>query len=101
MEDLVPKVQKAFESAFGIDQERVTIDSTPSDIPARDSMGHVQLAAEGSGYGQKSDTPKVFRQKSLQSTAAPVGTLATWGILAPPLSTSSTRCKDSREGLHW
>ena len=45
MEDLVPKVQKAFESAFGIDQERVTIDSTPSDIPARDSMGHLQLAS--------------------------------------------------------
>ena len=65
MEDLVPKVQKAFESAFGIDQERVTIDSTPSDIPARDSMGHLQLASslEGSGYGQKSDTPKSFARR--------------------------------------
>ena len=65
MEDLVPKVQKAFESAFGIDQERVTIDSTPSDIPARDSMGHLQLASslEGSGYRQKSDTPKSFARR--------------------------------------
>src|SRR5207248_9361452 len=45
MENLVPKIQKAFESAFGIDPETVTIDSTPSDIPAWDSMGHVQLAS--------------------------------------------------------
>jgi len=45
MEYLLPKVQKAFESAFGIDPETVTIDSTPSDIPAWDSMGHVQLAS--------------------------------------------------------
>ena len=45
MENLVPKIQKAFESAFGIGPETVTIDSTPSDIPAWDSMGHVQLAS--------------------------------------------------------
>ena len=45
MEDLVPKIQKAFEAAFGIDPETITIDSTPSDIPAWDSMGHVQLAS--------------------------------------------------------
>ena len=45
MEDLVARVQKAFESAFGIDPESVTIDSTPNDIPAWDSMGHVVLAS--------------------------------------------------------
>ena len=45
MEDMFTKVQEAFESAFGIDPQTVTIDSTPSDIPAWDSMGHVILAS--------------------------------------------------------
>lgn len=44
-EAVLAKVQKAFESAFGIDPETVTIDSTPNDIPAWDSMGHVALAS--------------------------------------------------------
>jgi len=45
MEDLLARVQKAFESAFHIDPQTVTIDSTPDDIPAWDSMGHVELAS--------------------------------------------------------
>jgi acyl carrier protein len=44
MEDLLAKVQKAFNSAFGVDPQKVTIDTTPSDIPAWDSMGHMELA---------------------------------------------------------
>lgn len=45
MEDLLARVQKAFESAFHIDPQTVTIDTTPKDIPAWDSMGHVELAS--------------------------------------------------------
>jgi acyl carrier protein len=45
MEDLLARVQKAFESAFHIDPQTVTIDTTPNDIPAWDSMGHVELAS--------------------------------------------------------
>jgi acyl carrier protein len=45
MENLLARVQKAFESAFHIDPETVTIDTTPNDIPAWNSMGHVELAS--------------------------------------------------------
>lgn len=45
MEDVLTRVQKAFESAFHIDPETVTIDTTPNDIPAWNSMGHVELAS--------------------------------------------------------
>jgi acyl carrier protein len=45
MEDLLAKVQEAFKSAFDIDPQTVTIDTTPGDIPAWDSMGHVALAS--------------------------------------------------------
>jgi len=38
-------VQTAFRSAFDIDSQTVTIETTPSDIPDWDSMGHVTLAS--------------------------------------------------------
>jgi acyl carrier protein len=44
-DDVLAKVQKAFHSAFGVDPQSVSIDSTPNDIPAWDSMGHVALAS--------------------------------------------------------
>jgi acyl carrier protein len=45
MEELLPKVQEAFKSAFSVDPQTVTIDTKPEDIPAWDSMGHVTLAS--------------------------------------------------------
>jgi len=44
MEEMLGKVQEAFKSAFGVDRQAVTIDTTPSDIAAWDSMGHMELA---------------------------------------------------------
>jgi acyl carrier protein len=44
MEDLLPQVRTAFQSALGINPETITIDTTPDDIPAWDSFGHVELA---------------------------------------------------------
>ena len=45
MEGLLEKVQTAFKSAFGIDPQTITLDTSPEDIPAWDSMGHVTLAS--------------------------------------------------------
>jgi acyl carrier protein len=45
MEELLTKVQGAFNSAFDIDPRSVTIDTSPADIAAWDSMGHVTLAS--------------------------------------------------------
>lgn len=45
MEELLTKVRAAFGSTFDIDPQTITLDSTPSDIPAWDSMGHVELAS--------------------------------------------------------
>lgn len=45
MEELLAKVRAAFSSTFDIDPQTVTLDSTPADIPAWDSMGHVELAS--------------------------------------------------------
>jgi acyl carrier protein len=45
MEQVLNKVQTAFKSAFDIDPRTVTLDTTPDNVPAWDSMGHVTLAS--------------------------------------------------------
>jgi acyl carrier protein len=45
MEELLTKVQTAFQSAFAIDPRTITVDTSPDDVPAWDSMGHVTLAS--------------------------------------------------------
>jgi acyl carrier protein len=45
MDQVLTKVQAAFKSAFDVDPRTVTIDTTPDNIPAWDSMGHVTLAS--------------------------------------------------------
>ncbi len=44
MEDLFTKVQQAFQEAFDVDPQMVSIDTTPDDIPGWDSVGHLGLA---------------------------------------------------------
>jgi acyl carrier protein len=45
MEELLTKVQTAFQSAFHVDPQTITIETSPEDVPAWDSMGHVTLAS--------------------------------------------------------
>ncbi len=45
MESVLERVQKSFSAAFEVDPSSVTINSSPSDIRAWDSMGHVTLAS--------------------------------------------------------
>jgi acyl carrier protein len=45
MEELLAKVQAAFKSAFDIDPQTITLDTSPDDVSAWDSMGHVTLAS--------------------------------------------------------
>jgi acyl carrier protein len=42
---LLPRVQKAFQSAFDLDPHSITLDTQPSDVQAWDSVGHVTLAS--------------------------------------------------------
>jgi len=45
MNELLSKVQSAFESAFHIDPRTITLETSPDNVPAWDSMGHVTLAS--------------------------------------------------------
>jgi acyl carrier protein len=45
MENVLPRVQKAFSSAFEVEPASITINTVPADVNAWDSMGHVTLAS--------------------------------------------------------
>jgi len=45
MNFILPKVQEAFKATFDIDSRLVSMDTTASDIPEWDSVGHLSLGA--------------------------------------------------------
>ncbi len=45
MNDILDKIQEAFHKAFGVDAQMVSLETTPSEVPAWDSVGHLELAS--------------------------------------------------------
>jgi len=45
IDSVLPKVREAFRAAFDVDPQLVTIETTASDIPGWDSVGHLSLAS--------------------------------------------------------
>lgn len=45
MQELLTRVQMAFQSAFNLNPQTITLDTQPEDVSAWDSMGHVTLAS--------------------------------------------------------
>ena len=45
MDDVLTRVQTAFKSAFDMDPQTISMNTTPDDVTAWDSMGHVTLAS--------------------------------------------------------
>jgi len=67
MPELLSKVQMAFKSAFDIDPQRVTIETTPADIPAWDSMGHVTLASSlEQAFGMSFDVDDLMEMENVK-----------------------------------
>ena len=45
VDDVLSKVQQAFAASFEVDPLLVTLETSPSDIPGWDSVGHLSLAS--------------------------------------------------------
>jgi acyl carrier protein len=45
MDEVLSRVQTAFKSAFDVDPKTISINTTPDEVAAWDSMGHVTLAS--------------------------------------------------------
>ena len=67
MENTIAKVQKAFHAAFNIDPQSISIDTTPPDVAAWDSMGHVALAScLESAFGLSFDVDEVMEMENVR-----------------------------------
>ena len=67
MEDTLKKIQTAFNLAFGVAPESITIDTMPKDIPAWDSMGHVTLVSSlEQTFGLNFDVDEVMEMENVR-----------------------------------
>jgi acyl carrier protein len=67
MEEVLTKVQSAFHSAFNIDPNTVTLETTPDQVPAWDSMGHVTLASSiEQAFGLSFDVDDLMEMENVQ-----------------------------------
>jgi acyl carrier protein len=67
MEELLTKVQSAFNVAFDVDPQAITIDTSPEDVPAWDSMGHVTLASSlESAFGLNFDVDELMGMENVR-----------------------------------
>jgi acyl carrier protein len=75
MEDILNRVQQAFKTAFNVEPQLITIDTTPTEIPAWDSMGHVALASTLEGiFGLSFDVDEVMGMENVREIVKLVGT---------------------------
>lgn len=74
MDNLMPRIQAAFKAAFSIDPASVGIETTPKDIPAWDSMGHVALVSSLEGLlGVSFDIDEVMEMEDVRQIARIAG----------------------------
>jgi acyl carrier protein len=67
MDELLSKVQGAFNDAFHVDPETITIDTVPEDVSAWDSMGHVTLASSlEQAFGLTFDVDELMEMENVK-----------------------------------
>jgi len=70
MNDVLTKIQEAFHKAFGVDPHMVSLETTPSDIPAWDSVGHLELAcALEQSFGINLDVDDLMEMENVREIA--------------------------------
>jgi acyl carrier protein len=70
MDDVLTKIQEAFHKAFGVDPQMISLDTTPSDVPGWDSVGHLELAsALEQSFGINLDVDDLMEMENVRETA--------------------------------
>ena len=64
---VLTKVREAFQAAFDIDPQSVSMETTASDISAWDSVGHLSLAASlEEAFGVSLDVDELMEMESVR-----------------------------------
>lgn len=70
MDDILPKIQKAFSESFGVDAQSVTLETAPAGVPGWDSMGHLTLATNlEQAFGVSFDVDELMEMETVQAIA--------------------------------
>jgi acyl carrier protein len=77
------KVKEAFKSAFDIDPSQITMETSASDIPLWDSVGHLTLASNlEEVFGISLDVDELMEMENVQEIVR---------VITPKLSEKSTK----------
>ena len=67
MEEVLAKVQAAFNDAFHVDPKTITMNTSPEDVSAWDSMGHVTLASSlEQAFGLTFDVDELMEMENVK-----------------------------------
>jgi acyl carrier protein len=67
MEDSLIRVQSAFKAAFDVDPQSINLETTPAQVPAWDSMGHVVLVSSlEQAFGVSFDVDEVMGMENVR-----------------------------------
>jgi acyl carrier protein len=67
MENTLGKIQEAFQLTFNVEPESINIDTTPTEVPAWDSMGHVALASNLENvFGLSFDVDEIMEMENVR-----------------------------------
>jgi acyl carrier protein len=68
MEEILPKIQKAFHESFSVEPSAVTLETAPGSVPGWDSMGHLTLAANlEQAFGMSFDVDELMEMENVQA----------------------------------
>jgi acyl carrier protein len=66
--DVLVRVQEAFRDTFGTDPQIISLETTPNDVPAWDSVGHLDLASRlEQAFGVTLDVDDLMEMESVQA----------------------------------
>jgi acyl carrier protein len=67
-DQILANVREAFHAAFDIDPQLISIETTPSDIPAWDSVGHLSLASNlEQAFGITLDVDELMEMENVRA----------------------------------
>jgi acyl carrier protein len=67
-EDVLVRVQAAFHDAFGTDPQSISLETTPNEVPAWDSVGHLDLASRlEQEFGVTLDVDDLMEMESVRT----------------------------------
>jgi acyl carrier protein len=68
MNDILPRVKEAFRETFGVEAASITLETTPADIPAWDSVGHLTLASNMERiFGMTFDVDEMMEMENVRA----------------------------------